>query len=99
MAYDVAGLRLMTLGSDLPATGSVSSTPGIRVQQVWTYLTADAAATVDAAGYFNSAAPLLGKGDLIFITSVIGGTPVLKAKIVTVSDGVGAVTVALQTTT
>lgn len=35
--------------------------------QLWTYSSADAIATVNTAGYFNSAASLLKVGDLIYV--------------------------------
>lgn len=35
--------------------------------QLWTYSSADAIATVNTSGYFNSAASLLKVGDLIYV--------------------------------
>lgn len=44
-------------------------------RRLWDYWTADAAATVDTTGYFNGAATQLRVGDVIFVTSGVGGTP------------------------
>lgn len=42
---------------------------------LWHYTTADPAATVDTAGYFNSAAGMLRLGDMIFANVATAGTP------------------------
>ena len=39
--------------------------------QLWTYSSADAIATVNTAGYFNSAASLLKVGDLIYVFDTV----------------------------
>ena len=65
----------------------------------WGYATADTAATVETSGYFNSAATLLAKGDVIDASMVLGGTPVFKNYVVTSASGATPVTIALQTTT
>lgn len=44
--------------------GSGEGVPG--TPQIWTYRTADAAATVDTSGYFNAMASVLRPGDLIY---------------------------------
>jgi hypothetical protein len=65
------------------------------------YVSADAAATVEAAGYFDAATTLLNPGDTIDAVMAVGGTPVLKSYVVTsnaVATG-GHVVIALQTTT
>ncbi|MBI5164415.1 MAG: hypothetical protein HY985_10995 [Magnetospirillum sp.] len=41
---------------------------------LWHYTTADAAATVDSAGYFNAAADMLRVGDIIIATVDTTGT-------------------------
>lgn len=41
---------------------------------LWHYTTADAAATVDSAGYFNAAADMLRVGDIIVANVATGGT-------------------------
>lgn len=89
MAYDSAGLRRFAYG------GRVST----KTYGIWHYATADAAATVEGSGYFNSATAQLRKGDIIMALMVTGGTPVLKNYVVTSADGAGTVVVALQATT
>lgn len=42
---------------------------------LWHYSTIDPAATVDSAGYFNSAADMLRSGDMILANLDTGGTP------------------------
>lgn len=69
------------------------------VRSAYKYWTADAAATVAAAGYFNGARTRLLKGDTITVVSDVGGTPALKAYVVTASPSTGNVTIALQATT
>jgi hypothetical protein len=63
------------------------------------YTTDDAAATVEAAGYFNGARAFLRKGDVIIASMVNSGTPVMKQYVATAVPATGNVTVALQTTT
>ncbi|MCC7166683.1 MAG: hypothetical protein IT565_03855 [Rhodospirillales bacterium] len=41
---------------------------------LWHYTTTDAAATVDSAGYFNSAADMLRVGDIVIANTETGGT-------------------------
>lgn len=67
-------------------------------RKMWAYSTKDAAATVETAGYFDTAYDIVGKGDTIQAVMAIGGTPVLKHYVVTASSSSG-VTVALAGTT
>lgn len=76
------------------ATGVVKPTS---TRSLWTYSTDDAAATVEAAGYFNDAAKQLAVGDVVMCVMAFSGTPVLKSYVVTVNTG-SAVTVVLQAT-
>lgn len=62
------------------------------------YATDDAAATVEAAGYFNNARAFLSVGDKIDAVMAASGTPVRKGYVVTVVPTTGNVTVALQAT-
>jgi len=61
--------------------------------QLWTYSSADAIATVNTAGYFNSAASLLKVGDLIYVydtANVLGHLVYVNANsgtVVDVTDG------------
>lgn len=63
------------------------------------YRTADAAATVETAGYFNAARLRLQVGDTIEAVVGIGGTMKLKFFIVTAAPLTGDVTIALAATT
>lgn len=77
------------------ATGSTG--PGqARFFRRATYITPDAAAVVEAAGYFNAAAARLPKNTVIQAVMAADGTPVLKHYVVTVNSG-ATVTVAVQT--
>ncbi|MCK8785216.1 hypothetical protein M0638_12555 [Roseomonas sp. NAR14] len=60
---------------------------------IWLYKTADAKATVVAAGYFNSAQPTLNQGDVIFARMSVGGSETGSILRVTAA-AVGGVTVA-----
>jgi hypothetical protein len=42
---------------------------------VWSYVTEDAHATVDGAGYFNNASSLLAVGDMIDVVVLASGAP------------------------
>lgn len=80
------------------ASGGVTGAgAGVQVS-VYLLATADTAAVVEAANYFNASAGYLQKGDVILASMVRGGTPVLKAYHVTAVSAAGAVTVALQAT-
>lgn len=89
MAYAEKGLRRLThRGAVGNGDGSVTSN--------WAYDTNDNAATVEAANYFNAAASVLSKGDVIEAVMVRSGTPVGKTFIVTANTG-SAVTIAVFT--
>lgn len=89
MAFDANGLqRQFTKGAT--ASGAPNSH--------WTYETADAVATVEAANYFNAAVLDLPKGDTIQATMVKGGSVVAKNYLVTANSGT-AVTIAIFTAT
>lgn len=63
------------------------------------YATNDAAAVVEAAGYFNDARAHLTKGDVILAVMAVGSTPVLKLYVATAVPASGDVTIARLTTT
>jgi hypothetical protein len=42
---------------------------------LWHYTSADAAAAIDTAGYFDEAADMLRRGDMIMANVATGGTP------------------------
>ncbi|MCA0425415.1 MAG: hypothetical protein LCH61_19240 [Proteobacteria bacterium] len=79
--------------------GDASGNPTASTISAFRYATADAAATVETAGYFNGARALLTVGSIIVSVMAIGGTPVLKSYVVTAVPASGNVTVALQATT
>ncbi len=54
---------------------------------LWHYTTADTAATVDAAGYFNPAASMLRVGDILLANVETAGAP--KAALFLVSANAG----------
>ncbi len=61
---------------------------------LWHYTTADVAATVTGAGYFNVAAPMLRVNDLIICNVNTGATPATNFYVVTGNTG-SVVTVAI----
>lgn len=65
------------------------------VGALWMYSTTDAKATVEASNYFNGAAGLLSKGDIIMCSTSRGGTPALRNLIVTSNNGT-TVAIAVQ---
>ena len=82
MAYSSTGLN---------AAGGQSKAGN--APQLWTYSSADAIATVNTSGYFNSAASLLKVGDLIYVfdtVNVLGHLVYVNANsgtVVDVTDG------------
>jgi hypothetical protein len=83
MAYSSTGLN---------AAGGQSKAGN--APQIWTYTSADAIATVNTSGYFDSASSLLKVGDIIFVYD--SATPTMSivfvlskssAGVVDVSDG------------
>lgn len=62
MAFDAAGFN---------AAGAQSKAGN--APQLWTYVTTDAAATVDTSGYFNAVASLLKVGDVILRVTTSAG--------------------------
>ncbi|CAA7621178.1 hypothetical protein [Magnetospirillum sp. UT-4] len=56
---------------------------------LWHYTTADTAATVDTAGYFNLASSMVRVGDIIIANVETGGT--MKAGLFFVSSNAGGV--------
>lgn len=61
---------------------------------LWHYTTVDNTATIEGAGYFNSAADMLRVNDLMIVNIDTDGTPATKFYIVTGNTG-SAVTVAV----
>jgi len=62
MAYAASGLTRLAGGSGIA---------------LWHYTTTDTIATVNTAGYFNNAIPMMNLNDLIIAVTSTGGTPVV----------------------
>lgn len=75
--------------------GGITHGPG-RVM-VHHYRTADALATVDGSGYFNSVAKTLVKGDRIIVSGEQASTPFAQSLVVTSADAASPVTVLAAT--
>lgn len=81
MAYSSTGLNLV-------AGSKAGNAP-----QIWSYQSADAIATVNTSGYFDSAASLMKVGDLIYVYDTATPTASLvvvlsnTGTVVDVSDG------------
>lgn len=86
MAFQARGLRCIGPGGALDDAQPHSG--------LWHYITNDAAAAVEAGGYFNSATQRLKKGDIIWASLDIDGTPALKSYIVTSATGAATVVIA-----
>lgn len=54
---------------------------------LWHYTTTDTIADVNTAGYFNSAANMLGLNDVILAVTSTGGTPVVSHTYVNANNG------------
>lgn len=81
---------------------TVGSTAGAAQSQQVTdlrYATDDAAAVVEAAGYWNNARNFVKKGDVVTSIMAHSGTPILKTYVFTSVPATGNVVAALQTTT
>lgn len=75
--------------------GGITHGPGRTM--IHHYRTADALATVDASGYFNTMAKTLVKGDQIMVSGELASTPFGQQLIVTSADAATPVTVILAT--
>lgn len=58
--------------------GAALNTAGSRTCRLWHYATTDDWATVNAAGYWNSARAHIGVGDIVLISGDLDGTPLLR---------------------
>jgi transcription termination factor Rho len=97
MAFSIKSLS--RLSHAVPVGNAAGNATSVQVSK-FLYASDDAAATVEAAAYFNNARAILNKGDIIIVSLVNSGTPVTKQYVVTAAPKVtGNVTVALQTTT
>ena len=100
MAFNANTERALARQQSPTPVGLASGAQKNALVSLYSYATDDAAATVEAAGYFNSARTRLTVGTVIIASMANAGTPVLKAYVVTAAPQVtGNVTIALQTTT
>lgn len=72
MAFDAGNLTRLAGGSGV---------------SLWHYTTTDAIATVNTAGYFNSAAGMMKVNDVIIAVTSTGGTPAISHVYVNANDG------------
>lgn len=78
MAYNKANLA--PVGNQSKPLSGVASLASLKgAPSVWSYATADTAATLNTSGYFNDAAKLLRVGDLIFALTGAGSGGTLAA--------------------
>lgn len=93
MPLNVKGLSLKPNGGNYANPGTVTAIAFTEA----TYISPDAAAVIEAANYFGTAAghPGLIKTAHLKIVSSCNGTPVLKSYVVTSNDGT-TVVIALQ---
>lgn len=81
------------------AVGLASGLPKSAIASMFFYATDDAAAVVEAAGYWNNARNTVRVGDTVIASMVNGGTPVMKQYVFTVVPATGNVVAVLQSTT
>jgi len=74
------------------APAGANSTRG-RTPGLFTYKTADSAATVDTSGYFNEVSQMLEVGDIIYRVTPLSGTPTAVGQHVVMSNASGVVDV------
>jgi hypothetical protein len=70
--------------------GGITHGPGRTM--IHHYRTADALATVDGSGYFNTMAKTLVKGDQIVVSGELASTPFAQMLVVTSADAASPVT-------
>jgi hypothetical protein len=80
-------------------SGTTAGAAKTTTSSLWRYATDDAAATVETAGYFNSARGLLTVGDAINASMVLAGTPVVKNYVVLTVPVSGNVTITIAQAT
>ena len=85
MAFNIDGFRTIENG------GAIGSGEGSS-KRIHHYATDDLLSLVDDSGYFNDAYLLLNKGDLIFVSGDVDGTPATNCFMVTSAQGATTVT-------
>lgn len=78
------------------AVGSAAGAPQGQQAGLLFYATDDAAATVEATGYWNGARAFIRKGDVVVCSMVNSGAPVSKSYVFTAVPATGNVTAAIQ---
>jgi hypothetical protein len=91
--------RSLVRRSHQTPVGLAAGTPSDRLIGGWDYATDDAAATVEAAGYFNGARAFLRVGDIITAVMAAAGTPIGKNYVVLTVPASGNVTIGIFTAT
>lgn len=91
MAYTAKSIVLFSIGARPVVSGNQSG----YANNFWHYTTPDAHAAVLAANYFDAAAGILKKGDIIFCTVADAGTPQARIYMVTARTAT-AVTIVQQ---
>ena len=85
MAFNIDGFKTLETG------GAIGSGDG-SVRKIHHYATNDLLSAVDDSGYFNDATNLLTKGDLIFVSGDLDGTPATNCFMVNSATGAATVT-------
>ncbi len=85
MTFNIDGFKTIESG------GAIGSGEG-SVKRIHHYATNDLLSEVDNSGYFNSATSYLNKGDLIFVSGDVDGTPATNCFMVTSATGAATVT-------
>ena len=99
MAFNANTERALARQQTPTPVGLASGAQKNALISLFSYGTDDAAATVEAAGYFNAARARLTVGSIIIASMANAGTPVVKTYVVTAVPATGNVTIALATTT
>lgn len=58
-------------------------------RSIWVYMTNDDTSAIETAGYFNSYWQSMKKGDIMFISLDLDGTPLLRSYIVAAASSSG----------
>lgn len=89
MAFALANFA--PVGNTSKPLSGVGTTELKGAPSIWSYATADTKATVDTAGYFNSASKLVKVGDLIYALTGAGSGGTLAAALLVVNSNSGGV--------
>lgn len=92
MAFDISNLNPVG-GQSRQIDTLTAGALGNGGPAVWSYITEDTHATVDSAGYFNSASALLAVGDLIDVVVAASGAVSTYGRHIVLSNASGVVDV------